>query len=198
MFTIGQIIYNIIILLILIIIFIFWIIWSDIIGAGFEPTSWKLVKRMLEMAGVDSHDIVYDLGSGDGRIVIESARIFNAHSVGIEADPLRYFWSKIKVSILGLQSQVSIVWGNFHKQDLSKATVVTLFLSDKANQKLKQKLQQELDPGTRVISYFWRFKGWKPVLTDEKNHIYLYIIGKTSETLIKKNNITVQRKGILG
>lgn len=179
MIIINYIFYITLTVFILIIIFIFWIIWSDIIGAGFEPTSGKFVKRMLEMAEVDSHDKVYDLGSGDGRIVIEAARMFNAYSVGIEADPLRYIWSKTIVLFLGLQKQVSIIWGNFFNEDLSKATVVTIFLSDKANQKLKQKLSNELRPGTRVVSYFWRFKGWKPVHVDEEKRIYLYIIGQT-------------------
>ncbi len=181
----NQIIYLILIIVTVIIIFLFWIIWSDIIGAGFEPTSRKLVKRMLEMAHVDSDDVVYDLGSGDGRIVIEAARMFNAQSVGIEADPLRFIWSRMRVVILGLK-KVNIIWGNFFHKDISKATVVTLFLSRKANQNLKLKLQSELQPGTRVVTYFWNFKGWKPVQEDKENRIYLYVMGQTSQEYVLK------------
>lgn len=179
MMFINQMVY-LIISVAVVSIFLLWIFWSDVIGAGFEPTSRKLVKRMLEMAQVDAGDVVYDLGSGDGRIVIEAARKFNAQSVGIEADPLRFIWSKLMMMILGLQEQVDILWGNFFREDISKATVVTLFLSGKANQNLKQKLQSELRPGTRVVSYYWSFRGWKPVQEDKENHIYLYIIGQTS------------------
>lgn len=176
----NQIIYLILLSVIFAVIFMFWIFWSEIIGAGFEPTSRKLVNRMLEMARVDAGDVVYDLGSGDGRIVIEAARRFKARSVGIEADPVRYIWSRMKVVLLGLHEQVNIIWGNFFQEDISHATVVTLFLSRRANQNLKHKLQSELRPGTRVVSYFWNFKGWKPVQEDKEKHIYLYIIGQTS------------------
>jgi len=175
----NQIIFYILISILIILILVIWIIWTDIIGAGFEPTSSKIVKRMLEMAEVDSQDRVYDLGSGDGRIVIEASKLYHAHSVGIEADPVRFGYSKIKILILGLKNQVSLIWANFFEVDISKATVVTLFLSAKANQKLKQKLLTELQPGTRVISYFWKIKGWRPVQEDKEKHIYLYIIGKT-------------------
>ncbi|OPY20047.1 MAG: hypothetical protein A4E26_02041 [Methanobacterium sp. PtaU1.Bin097] len=176
----SQIIDFITISLIIFAVFMLWIFWSDVLGAGFEPTSRKIVKNMLEMARVEAGDVVYDLGSGDGRIVIEAARSFNAGAVGIEADPLRFLWSKVKVLLLGLQKQVNIRWGNFFREDISEATVVTLFLSRKANQNLKSKLKVELQPGTRVVTYYWKFNGWKPVQEDMKNHIYLYVVGQTT------------------
>jgi predicted RNA methylase len=176
----SQIIDFITISLIIFAVFMLWIFWSDVLGAGFEPTSRKIVKNMLEMARVEADDVVYDLGSGDGRIVIEAARSFNAGAVGIEADPLRFLWSKVKVLLLGLQKQVNIRWGNFFREDISEATVVTLFLSRKANQNLKSKLKVELQPGTRVVTYYWKFNGWKPVQEDMKNHIYLYVVGQTT------------------
>jgi predicted RNA methylase len=176
----SQIIDFITISLIIFAVFMLWIFWSDVLGAGFEPTSRKIVKNMLEMARVEAGDVVYDLGSGDGRIVIEAARSFNAGAVGIEADPLRFLWSKVKVLLLALQKQVDIRWGNFFREDISEATVVTLFLSRKANQNLKSKLKVELQPGTRVVTYYWKFNGWKPVQEDMKNHIYLYVVGQTT------------------
>ncbi len=155
-------------------------IWSDIIGAGWEPTSKRLVRKMLEMAEVNSEDLLYDLGSGDGRIIIEAARGYNAKAIGIEADPLRYIWSKLMIMLLGVNQKVKIFWGNFFNKDLTPATVVTLFLSSKANQRLKLKLQEELQPGTRIVSYYWTFYGWKPVKVDRINKIYMYIIGRNS------------------
>lgn len=177
----SQIFDIILISLVIFFVFFLWIMWSDILGAGFEPTSQKIVKRMLEMACVGEGDLVYDLGSGDGRIVMEAARSYSARAVGIEADPLRFAWSKFKVAIFRLQGKVEIRWGNFFKEDISDATVVTLFLSSKANQNLKRKLKTELQPGTRVVTYYWKFNGWKPVQEDQKKEIYLYIIGQTTQ-----------------
>lgn len=161
------------------VLFVFWVIWTDIIGAGWEPTSKILVRKMLEIAEVNSEDILYDLGSGDGRIIIETARKYNANAVGIEADPLRYIWSKLMILLYGVNQKVKVIWGNFFNKDLTSATIVTLFLSSKANQQLKTKLQNELKPGTRIVSYYWTFHGWQPVKEDKKNKIYMYIIGKT-------------------
>ena len=161
------------------VIFVFWVIWTDIIGAGWEPTSKILVRKMLEIAEVNSEDILYDLGSGDGRIIIEAARRYHANAVGIEADPLRYIWSKLMILLYGVNQKVKVIWGNFFNKDLTSATIVTLFLSSKANQQLKTKLQNELKPGTRIVSYYWTFHGWQPVKEDKKDKIYMYIIGKT-------------------
>lgn len=131
---------------------------------------------MLDLAQVSEDDVVYDLGSGDGRIVIEAAQQYHAQGVGVEADPLRVIWSWIRISLLGLRPQVKIIWGNLFHQDISRATVVVLFLWGRTNDKLKYKLQKELKPGTRVVSYVWKFKGWDPVKIDRKGRIYLYIV----------------------
>jgi hypothetical protein len=165
-----------------------WIFWSSIIGAGWEPTSRRRVKKMLEIAEVDSDDIVYDLGSGDGRIVIDAAKKYNARAVGMEADPLRVLWSRLTIVFSGLSNRAKIVWGNFFNQNISEATVVTLFLSDTANQKLKSKFLEELKPGTRIVSYVWTFEEWEPVKADKIDEIYLYIIGQ-SDSLQKDNSM---------
>jgi Cyclopropane fatty acid synthase and related methyltransferases len=97
---------------------------------------------MLEMAEVHPEDLVYDLGSGDGRIVIEAAREYNARGVGVEADPLRVGWSRLKVMRMRLSSRVKILWGNLFHQNLSQATVVTLFLWGRTNENLKENYKQ--------------------------------------------------------
>ncbi|HEX3013550.1 MAG TPA: SAM-dependent methyltransferase [Methanobacterium sp.] len=177
----------ILLILALIGIFIVWIFWSSIIGAGFQPTSKRLVKQMLDMAEVGSSDIVYDLGSGDGRIVINAVKEYNAKAVGMEADPSRVFWSRLVITLSGIRNRAKIVWGNFFNQDISEATVVTLFLSDTANQKLKSKFLEELKPGTRIVSYVWKFRGWEPVKVDETEEIYLYVIGQSNLSLKNRN-----------
>ena len=177
----------ILLVLTLIGIFIIWIFWSCIIGAGFQPTSRKLVEQMLDMAEVGPDDTVYDLGSGDGRIVIDAVKKYNARAVGLEADPSRVFWARLVIIFSGIGKRAKIVWGNFFNQDVSEATVITLFLSDTANQKLKPKFQEELKPGTRIVSYVWKFKGWEPVKVDEAEEIYLYVMGKSNLSLKNRN-----------
>ena len=146
------------------------------IGAGWEPTSRKKVRRMLELSATGPSDVVYDLGSGDGRIVLEAARSFRAKAVGVEADPLRALYSRLAVSLNRQGGRAKVVWGNFFHQDLSEATVVTLFLTQGTNQKLKPKLLSELRPGTRVVSYVWTFDGWTPKTVDRENELALYIV----------------------
>ena len=146
------------------------------VGAGWEPTSRKKVRRMLEMSGTGPSDVVYDLGSGDGRIVIEAARACNAKAVGVEADPIRVIYSRLAVSLNRLDGRARVVWGNFFHFHLGEATVVTLFLTQGTNQKLKSKLLSELRPGTRVVSYVWTFEGWAPKSIDSENEIALYIV----------------------
>ncbi|WP_424355804.1 SAM-dependent methyltransferase [Methanobacterium sp. MBAC-LM] len=177
----------ILIVIALIGLFLIWIFWSSIIGAGFQPTSKKLVKQMLDMAEVGTEDIVYDLGSGDGRIVINAVKKYNARAVGLEADPSRVFLSRLVITLSGIGNRAKIVWGNFFNQNISEATVVTLFLSDTANQKLKSKFLEELKPGTRIVSYVWKFKGWKPVKADETEEIYLYVIGQSNLSLKERD-----------
>jgi len=152
------------------------VIWSAPLGAGWEPTSRRKVRKMLEMSGAGPSDVIYDLGSGDGRIVVEAARRFHARAVGVEADPFRVLFSELTISLLHLEGQARIIWGNFFRVNLSEATIVTTFLSQGANRKLESKLMAELKPGTRVVSYEWTFDGWTPTARDSDNHLSLYVM----------------------
>jgi 16S rRNA A1518/A1519 N6-dimethyltransferase RsmA/KsgA/DIM1 with predicted DNA glycosylase/AP lyase activity len=135
-----------------------------------------IVAKMLEMAGVNENDILIDLGSGDGRIILEAAKKYQANAVGIEADPLRVFLSRLRIRLNDLEDKVDVVWGNFFKTDLSKATVVTVYQGEWINNKLKTKFEKELDPRTRIVSYSFTFDGWKPLKKDPESDVYLYKI----------------------
>jgi len=156
--------------------FAIFVIWSALLGAGWEPTSRRKVRKMLEMSGAGPSDVIYDLGSGDGRIVVEAARRFHARAVGVEADPIRVLFSRLAISLLHLEGRARIVWGNFFHVDLSEATIVTLFLSQGTNRRLEPKLATELKPGARIVSYEWTFDGWTPTATDAEDHLSLYVI----------------------
>lgn len=149
---------------------------TTVVGAGWEPTSREKVRRMLEMSGTGPSDVVYDLGSGDGRIILEAARTYHARAVGIEADPLRVLLSRLAVKVLHAGDRVKVVWGNFFHIDLSEATIVTVFLSQGTNQRLKAKLLSELRPGARVVSYVWTFDDWTPASRDPGDKLMLYVI----------------------
>ncbi len=152
------------------------LLWSAFIGAGWQPTSRRKVRKMLEMCGAGPSDVVYDLGSGDGRIIVEAAKTYNARAVGIEVDPIRVLLSRFAVGINDLRGRARVVWGNFFHVDLREATVVTLFLSQGANRRLKAKLLSELRPGARVVSYVWTFEDWVPASRDPDDEISLYVV----------------------
>lgn len=147
-----------------------------IFGAPWAPTRKKLVHKMLSMAEVNPGDVLYDLGSGDGRIITMAARQFHAKSVGIEINPLWVLWTKLKIAIFQLNDKMNVVWGNFFNQDLSKANIVTLYLLQKTNDKLRPKLEKELKPGTRIVSHVFTFDGWEPEKVDWESKIYMYRI----------------------
>ncbi len=155
-----------------------WIFWTKPRGAPWVTTPLSRVRKMLDLAEVGPEDLVYDLGCGDGRILVVAARQFGARAVGIEIDPLRYLWCRGLVAALGLSEQVQVVYGDFFKQDLSRADVVTMFLQFDTNDLMSLKLVDELRPGTRVVSHVATFAGWSPTRVDVENQLYLYEAGK--------------------
>jgi hypothetical protein len=144
------------------------------VGAPWVPTSSGVVRRMLVMADIRPDEVLYDLGSGDGRIVIAAVKEFGAISVGVEIDPFRYLFSSIRIRLLGLGSRARIEGRSFYNVDLAKADVVTLYLVQGTNDKLKPKLERELRPTCRVVSHVFKFSGWKLLKADEKAAVYVY------------------------
>lgn len=147
----------------------------QITGAPWVPTSQVLVSKALKMAELKPDELLYDLGSGDGRIAIAAARDFGARAVGVEIDLFRVLYSRFRIARLGLRDRVKIVRGNFFKTNLSSADVVVLYLVQHTNNLLQRKLETELTkPNCRVVSVVWKFEGWELIRADEKEMIYLY------------------------
>lgn len=165
-----------IILIIPLILYIIWKYWTLLIGAGYDPTPTKYVCRMLELAEINEDDIVYDLGSGDGRILIAAARVYGARAVGIEADPSRFIYSWLNILVSGQVKRARVKFGNLFKKNISDATIVMLFLFRPTNNKLKSKLLRELKPGTRIVSYIWTFEGWEFAGCLPEDRMFLYVI----------------------
>jgi len=127
----------------------------------YVPTTDEAVKAMLKLAGVKGSDIVYDLGCGDGRIVIAAVRDFGAHGVGIDIDPKRIAEANENAKRAGVQARVRFEENDLFEADFHEATVVTLFLLPEVNLKLRPKLLKELKPGTRIVSNTFDLGDWK-------------------------------------
>ncbi|MCC6292521.1 MAG: 50S ribosomal protein L11 methyltransferase [Bryobacterales bacterium] len=128
----------------------------------FVPSPEEVIEAMLKLASVTPRDVVYDLGCGDGRIVVMAARQLGARSVGIDIDPDRIQEARENVAQNKVESRVKLIEQNLFDADLSEATVVTLYLLSSVNLKLRPKLQKELKPGARVVSHQFDMGDWKP------------------------------------
>jgi SAM-dependent methyltransferase len=128
----------------------------------YVPTSPELVEQMLKLAEVKSTDTVYDLGCGDGRIVIMAAEKFGAKGVGVDINPERIKEANENAQKAGVTKQVKFIEDNLFNADIHPATVVTLYLLPDVNMRLRPKLLKELKPGTRVVSHSFDMGDWKP------------------------------------
>jgi len=150
------------------------------------PTPQFLVDRMLEAGRVKPGDMVYDLGSGDGRVVIAAAQKFGARAVGVELMPDLVRKARERIQSLGLADRVSIVEGSALRVDLSPADVVTMWFLTNSNDRLRPNLEKHLKIGARVVSNEFPIRGWKPtemiqVKVGKVEHsIFVYEIGKTN------------------
>jgi len=140
----------------------------------------SVVDKMLEAAGLHSGETLYDLGCGDGRIVVAAAKGFGAKAVGVELSDALAKRARQQAESMGLQDQVRIVTGDMMSVDVSSANVVSLYLMTEANDTLRPKLERELKPGARVVSLEFKVRGWKPSKVEKvelHNHpytIYVY------------------------
>lgn len=129
---------------------------------SYEPSPHRVVRTMLRLARVRPGDVVYDLGSGDGRIPIAAARDFGARGVGIDIDPVRIAEAKANARKAGVADRVVFRQEDLFEADIRDATVVTLFLQRHLNLHLKPRLLAELAPGTRIVSYWHDMGDWQP------------------------------------
>jgi predicted RNA methylase len=148
------------------------IYWTRMVGGPWVPSSMQVVHRMLELAEVGPQDVVYDLGCGDGRIILAAARRYHARAVGIEIDPLRYLWCQFLITILGQRKHIRVIFGNLFNKDLSEADVVICYLMPDALSKLEKKLKMELRPGSRVVSNRFTFPTLEKVHEDGSAILY--------------------------
>lgn len=152
-------------------------------AVGFVPTPPELVDTMLAFAGVTPEDVVYDLGSGDGRIVIAAARQHGARGVGFDHDPERISEANAAAEAAGVTDLVSFRQADLYAADVREATVVMLYLLPVVNLELRDRLRQQLRPGTRIVSHAFDMGDWPPSKQMEVSgsKLYLWVVPAASD-----------------
>ncbi|MHA1300976.1 MAG: SAM-dependent methyltransferase [Candidatus Helarchaeota archaeon] len=148
---------------------------SIFLDAPWVPTKKETIRKMLKFAELNPNEVLYDLGSGDGRIPIIAAQEFKVkRAVGIELNPFWVAISNLRIFTRRLQDKVQIIWGNIFMRNISEADVVTMYLLQVTNDRMKEKLKKELKPGSRIVSKVYIFQDWEPKKVDEENEFFLY------------------------
>jgi len=167
-------------------VLILWVYLPIFWGAPWIPGPFRMVNRMLELAEIKPGQTVIDLGAGDGRIVILAARKYKARGIGVEIDPFRCLIANIWIAFRGLRGKAEVLLGDMRRFPVDGADVVTLYLMQGTNQKLKARLAESLKPGAKVVSHSFSMSGWTPVAIDTRYGIFVYEIGRTNEEIDTK------------
>jgi len=148
--------------------------------APFVQTPLEVAKKMLDLSHLNSREVLYDLGCGDGRLIILAAKDIGAKSTGIELREDLVERARTEIKRLNLEDKVKVIQGNFFDVNISDADVITLYLTSSANERLRPKMEAELKPGTRIVSHDFKVPGWKPTGAYDEllgHTIYTYRIG---------------------
>ena len=160
--------------ILLFVIGLLWILVPAMYGLPSRPTNPNRIRKALKLANLKPDEVLYDLGSGDGRVLIIAAREFGAKAVGVEIGPVQRAFSWLKVLYNGVSDRVRVEAGNFYKSDVRAADVVFIYATSTEVAKLASHLEGQMKSGSRVISISADFPEWEPSLFDEKGLIFVY------------------------
>jgi SAM-dependent methyltransferase len=167
-----------------------WILVPALYGLPPVPTQPERIRKALTLVNLQPAEVLYDLGAGDGRVLLSAARDFGAKAVGIEAGPIQCAWIWLRAVASGFGNQIQIRWANFYKADLRNADVVFVYATSKEVMKLAPHLERQLRKGARVVSISADFPDWEPVTLDEHDLIFVYEMpparGNISSYLMKR------------
>ena len=152
----------------------YWLILPGLAGLPWRPTSSARIRKALEVARLQPGETIYDLGSGDGRVLVMAAREFRAHAVGVEISPIYCMLGRFSTQMHGLEGLVRVVRGDFYKADLSDADVVFAYMTSRQAARLKPVLDRQLRRGARVVTISFDLDGWEPDQVDVAELIFLY------------------------
>ena len=177
---------------ILFIIGLLWVIVPAMYGLPSRPTHPDRIRKALHMANLKRDEALYDLGSGDGRVLIIAAREFGAKAVGIEVGPVQRLVSRVAARNNGVSERVRIEAGDFYKSDVRNADVVFIYATSTEVAKLASHLEKQMKPGSRVVSISADFPEWEPTGFDKDKLIFVYAMppqpGSWTTYLLKKTN----------
>lgn len=160
--------------ILLFVIGMLWILVPALYGLPLVPTKLSRIRKALKLVNLQRDEVLYDLGSGDGRVLIIAAREFGAQAVGIEIGPVQRAVSWAKVLYNGVKYKVRIEAGNFYKADLGAADVVFVYATSKEVTKLAAHLEKQMKPRSRLVSISADFPEWEPSAFDERELIFVY------------------------
>jgi precorrin-6B methylase 2 len=160
--------------LILLLILGLWILVPSFYGLPWIPTREKRIRKALQLAELQPGETFYDLGAGDGRVLIMAAREFGARAVGIEIGPVQCLIGWLRISFSGSRQRVRMRCANFYKADISPADVIFVYATSSQTSRLLPLLERQLRPGARVVSIAADFQRWQPNLVDRESLIFLY------------------------
>ena len=147
-------------------------------GAPWHPLLPGTIRRILEFAELKSGEKIYDLGSGDGRVLIEAARRYDAQGVGIEIDPVKVWVSRRLVRCAGVADKIQILRKNFYACDVSDADVLYIYLTHQAIDKIFPAVIPRLKPSVRIVCFRFCLRGMIPVKSDREKNLYMYRLDK--------------------
>jgi len=169
-----------------------WILIPALYGLPPVPTKPDRIRKALKLANLQPNDVLYDLGAGDGRVLLIAARDFGANAVGIEIGPIQCALIWLRAVAGGFGNQIQIRWANFYQADLRNVDVVFVYATSKEVVKLAPHLEKQLKKGARVVSISADFPEWEPLTFDERELIFVYEMpptrGNISSYLMKKAN----------
>lgn len=167
-----------------------WILVPALYGLPPVPTRPERIQRALKLASLQAHETLYDLGAGDGRVLVIAARDFGARAVGIEIGPIQCLLAWLRTAASGFGKQVGVRWGNFYRADLRDADVVFVYATSKEVGKLAPHLKTRMKRGSRLVSISADFDEWEPSIVDEHDLIFIYemppAMGSITTYLLKK------------
>jgi hypothetical protein len=156
------------------VIVLLWILVPALYGLPSVPTGPERIQRALKLANLQPDETLYDLGAGDGRVLLSAARDFGAKAVGVEIGPIQCALTWLRTTAGGLGNQVQIRWGNFYNASLQDADVVFVYATSKEVMKLAPHLEKQMKRGSRLVSVSADFSEWEPSVVDEHDLIFIY------------------------
>src|SRR5215212_2834272 len=160
--------------LFLFILGLLWILVPAFYGLPPVPTNPERIQKALKLANLQPKETLYDLGAGDGRVLLIAARDFAAKAVGLEIGPIQCVWIRLRATASGFGSQIQVRWENYYKANLKDADVVFVYATSKETIKLAPHLGSQMKKGSRLVSVSADFPEWEPSALDDENLIFVY------------------------